>query len=135
MKHKPETVRYSQLVMPQDANVIGTLFGGQMISWMDIAVSKAAHRILKNSPADAAVTRAIDATEFKEPVHVGEWVNFEAVVTGLGNTSINVKVKAFAEGRHDKRRLACVSEFTMVAVKEQADGNYTKCIHRQTLEV
>ena len=135
MKHKPETVRYSQLVMPQDANVIGTLFGGQMISWMDIAVSKAAHRILKNSPADAAVTRAIDATEFKERVHVGEWVNFEAVVTGLGKTSIKVEVKAFAEGRHDQRRLACVSEFTMVAVKEQADGSYTKCIHGQTLEV
>ena len=135
MKHKPETVRYSQLVMPQDANVIGTLFGGQMISWMDIAVSKAAHRILKNSPADAAVTRAIDATEFKEPVHVGEWVNFEAVVTGLGKTSIKVEVKAFAEGRHDQRRLACISEFTMVAVKEQADGSYTKCIHGQTLEV
>ena len=135
MKHKPETVRYSQLVMPQDANVIGTLFGGQMISWMDIAVSKAAHRILKNSPADAAVTRAIDATEFKEPVHVGEWVNFEAVLTGLGKTSIKVEVKAFAEGRHDQRRLACVSEFTMVAVKEQADSSYTKCIHRQTLEV
>ena len=135
MKHKPETVKYSQLVMPQDANVIGTLFGGQMISWMDIAVSKAAHRILKNSPADAAVTRAIDATEFKEPVHVGEWGNFEAVVTGLGKTSINVEVKAFAEGRHDQRRLACISEFTMVAVKEQADGIYTKCIHRQTLEV
>ena len=135
MKHKLETVRYSQLVMPQDANVIGTLFGGQMISWMDIAVSKAAHRILKNSPADAAVTRAIDATEFKEPVHVGEWVNFEAVVTGLGKTSIKVEVKAFAEGRHDQRRLACISEFTMVAVKEQADGSYTKCIHGQTLEV
>ena len=135
MKHKPETVRYSQLVMPQDANVIGTLFGGQMISWMDIAVSKAAHRILKNSPADAAVTRAIDATEFKEPVHVGEWVNFEAVVTGLGKTSIKVEVKAFAEVRHYQRRLACISEFTMVAVKEQADGSYTKCIHGQTLEV
>ena len=29
--------RYSQLVMPQDANVVGTLFGGQMVSWMDIA--------------------------------------------------------------------------------------------------
>ncbi|MBT3849107.1 MAG: acyl-CoA thioesterase, partial [Candidatus Marinimicrobia bacterium] len=34
--------RYSQLVMPQDANVVGTLFGGQMVSWMDIAAAKAA---------------------------------------------------------------------------------------------
>ena len=134
MNHKSDIVRYSQLVMPQDANVVGTLFGGQMISWMDIAVSKASHRILKNSPADAAVTRAINATEFKEPVYVGEWVNFEAIVTKLGNTSIEVNVKAYAEGRHDERRLACVSEFTMVAVKQQENGSYTKCIHGQTLK-
>ena len=120
--------------MPQDANVVGTLFGGQMISWMDIAVSKASHRILKNSPADAAVTRAINATEFKEPVYVGEWVNFEAIVTKLGITSIEVNVKAYAEGRHDERRLACVSEFTMVAVKQQKNGSYTKCMHGQTLK-
>jgi acyl-CoA thioesterase YciA len=120
--------------MPQDANVVGTLFGGQMISWMDIAVSKASHRILKNSLADAAVTRAINATEFKEPVYVGEWVNFEAIVTKLGKTSIEVNVKAYAEGRHGDRRLACVSEFTMVAVKQQENGSYTKCIHGQTLK-
>jgi|TARA_B110000263_G_scaffold163918_1_gene142755 acyl-CoA hydrolase len=133
MKINSEIVRYSQLVMPQDANVIGTLFGGQMISWMDIAVSKAAHRILKNSPADAAVTRAIDATEFKEPVLVGEWVNFEAVVTSLGKSSIKILIKAYAEGRHGEKRLACLSDFTMVAVKEQDDGSYTKCMHGQTL--
>ena len=134
MEHNSDIVRYSQLVMPQDANVVGTLFGGQMISWMDIAVSKASHRILKNSIADSAVTRAIDATEFKEPVYVGEWVNFEAIVTKLGKTSIKVNVKAYAEGRHDERRLACVSEFTMVAVKQQDDGSYTKCMHGQILE-
>ena len=134
MNHTSDIVRYSQLVMPQDANVVGTLFGGQMISWMDIAVSKASHRILKNSPADAAVTRAINATEFKEPVYVGEWVNFEAIVTKLGNTSIEVNVKAYAEGRHGDRRLACVSEFTMVAVKQQKNGSYTKCVHGQTLK-
>ena len=134
MNHKLDIVRYSQLVMPQDANVVGTLFGGQMISWMDIAVSKASHRILKNSLADAAVTRAINATEFREPVYVGEWVNFEAIVTKLGKTSIVVNVKAYAEGRHGDRRLACVSEFTMVAVKQQENGSYTKCIHGQILK-
>ena len=128
------SAKYSQLVMPDDINNVGTLFGGQMISWMDIAVSKASHRILKNSQADAAVTRAINATEFKEPGYVGEWVNFEATVTGLGRSSINIKVKAYSEGRHDKRRLACVSDFTMVAVKEEDDGTYTKCLHGKTIE-
>ena len=123
------TVGYSQLVMPQDANVIGTLFGGQMISWMDIAASKAAHRLLKGTKADAAVTRAIDATEFKNPVHVGEWVNFEADIVSLGTSSMTILVKAYAEGRHDERRLACIAEFTMVAVRKKKDGNYEKVSH------
>ncbi|MDP6860739.1 MAG: hotdog domain-containing protein, partial [Candidatus Marinimicrobia bacterium] len=57
--------RYSQLVMPQDTNVIGTLFGGQMVSWMDIAAGKTAHRFLKGTAGEVAVTRAIDAMEFK----------------------------------------------------------------------
>ena len=65
---------------------------------------------------------------------VGEWVNFEAVVTKLGKTSIKVHVQAYAEGRHDDRRLACVAEFTMVAVKQQVDGLYTKCTHNQMLK-
>ena len=123
------TVGYSQLVMPQDANVIGTLFGGQMISWMDIAASKAAHRLLKGTKADAVVTRAIDATEFKNPVHVGEWVNFEANIVSLGTSSMTISVKAYAEGRHDERRLACIAEFTMVAVRKKKDGNYEKVSH------
>ena len=42
MKEKQTITKYSQLVMPQDSNVIGTLFGGQMVSWMDIAAAKAA---------------------------------------------------------------------------------------------
>ena len=70
--------RYSQLVMPQDANVVGTLFGGQMVSWMDIAAAKSVHRFLKETEVDSALTRAIDAIEFKEPVYVGNWVNFES---------------------------------------------------------
>jgi len=123
------TVGYSQLVMPQDANVIGTLFGGQMISWMDIAASKAAHRLLKGTKADAVVTRAIDATEFKNPVHVGEWVNFEADIVSTGTSSMTISVKAYAEGRHDERRLACIAEFTMVAVRKKKDGNYEKVSH------
>ena len=74
--------------MPQDANVLGTLFGGQMVSWMDIAAAKAVHRFLKGTPADAALTRAIDAIEFKETVHVGNWLNFEAQIKTTGRTSI-----------------------------------------------
>ena len=94
-----KTIRYSQLVMPQDANVFGTLFGGQMVSWMDISASKAVHRFLKKSEADAALTRAIDAIEFKETVNVGDWVNFEANIISTGKSSIVIKIDAYKESK------------------------------------
>jgi len=62
MKYK---AKYSQLVMPDDANNVGTLFGGQMISWMDLAAAKVAYRFLKGTGASGALTRAIDQVEFK----------------------------------------------------------------------
>ena len=89
--------RYSELVMPQDANVVGTLFGGQMVSWMDIAAAKAAFRFLKGTEADVAVTRAIDSIEFSQPVDVGNWVSFEAKIIKTGHSSIIIQVDAYKE--------------------------------------
>ena len=99
--------RYSELVMPQDANVVGTLFGGQMVSWMDISAAKAVHRFLKDTEADTALTRAIDAIEFKEPVYVGNWVNFEANIIKVGNSSIIIQVNAYKEDKKEEPVLAC----------------------------
>ena len=96
-------IKYSQLVMPQDANVLGTLFGGQMVSWMDISASKAVHRFLKDTEADAALTRAIDAIEFREPVYVGNWVNFEAQIISTGNSSIVIQIDAYKETKNVER--------------------------------
>ncbi len=115
--------------MPQDANILGTLFGGQMVSWMDIAAAKAVHRFLKESKADAALTRAIDAIEFKEPVHVGNWVNFEARITSTGNSSISIKVDAYKETKLVQNILACTARFTFVSVKKMDDGTYQKVDH------
>ena len=125
--------RYSQLVMPQDANGIGTLFGGQMVSWMDIAASKAVHRFLKDSVAEAALTRAIDAIEFKEAVHVGDWVNFESKIIKTGSSSIVISVDAFKEHGNDKPVLACTAEFTFVSVIKLEDGSFQKANHQKSL--
>ena len=126
-------IKYSQLVMPQDANVLGTLFGGQMVSWMDISASKAVHRFLKGSIADAALTRAIDAIEFKEPVHVGNWVNFEARIISTGMTSILIQIDAYKETKKVDRILACTAKFTFVSVKRLKDGTYEKIQHNQPI--
>ena len=126
-------IRYSQLVMPQDANVLGTLFGGQMVSWMDISASKAVHRFLKDTNADAALTRAIDAIEFKEPVHVGNWVNFEAKIISTGVSSIHIQIDAYKETKELDKLLACTARFTFVSVKKLQDGTYEKVDHNKTV--
>jgi acyl-CoA thioesterase YciA len=119
--------------MPQDANVVGTLFGGQMVSWMDIAAAKAAFRFLKGTEADVAVTRAIDSIEFTKPVHVGNWVNFESQIINTGNSSIIIQVDAFKECHDEDKILACTAKFTMVSVKKTSDGSYYKINHGKSI--
>jgi len=115
--------------MPNDLNSIGTLFGGKMISWMDIAASKAARRFLRDSEAVGGVTKAIDKVVFTEPVYGGEWVNFEATVVSSGVTSFVVEVKSTAEDPSGKRRPVCEALFTLVAVKKGEDGLWQKTPH------
>ena len=126
------SAKYSQFVMPDHINVVGTLFGGQMIAWVDLSAAKVAHRFLKGTNVDGAVTRTIDKVEFKEPVYLGDWVNFLATIVSIGKTSFTFQVDAYAEGRHSKPRLACVATLVMVAVKKDADGNYKKISHGKT---
>ncbi|MEO2184967.1 MAG: acyl-CoA thioesterase, partial [bacterium] len=84
------SAKYSQFVMPDHINVVGTLFGGQMIAWVDLAAAKVSHRFLKGADVDGAVTRTIDKVEFKQPVYLGDWVNFTATIIGAGKTSFKI---------------------------------------------
>jgi acyl-CoA hydrolase len=127
------SAKYSQFVMPDHINVVGTLFGGQMIAWVDLAAAKVSHRLLKGSDVDGAVTRTIEQVEFKEPVYLGDWVNFTAIVVDIGTTSYKIKVEAYAEGRNSEPRLACVATVVMVSVKKDNDGKYHKMPHGKSL--
>ena len=115
--------------MPDHINVVGTLFGGQMIAWVDLAAAKASHRLIKGTNVDGSVTRAIEQVEFKEPVYLGDWVNFIATVVDIGTTSYKIEVEAYAESRHSEPRLACVATVVMVTVKKDKDGKYQKIPH------
>jgi len=121
--------KYSQFVMPDHINVVGTLFGGQMIAWVDLAAAKVAYRFLKGADVDGAVTRTIDKVEFKEPVYLGNWVNFNATIIEAGTTSFKIQVDAYAEGRNSEPILACVATIVMVSVKKDEKGKYKKTPH------
>ena len=83
----------TELVLPGYTNSLGSVFGGQMLSWIDIAAAIAAQRHAQCT----VVTASIDAMNFVAPVYVGWVVNLKASVNFAGRTSMEVGVRVDAE--------------------------------------
>jgi len=79
-------------LMPKDTNAHGTIFGGVLLSQVDLAGAVAARR-----HCDLMVTVKMTEVVFHEPVFVGDLVSFYADVVRIGNTSITVKVTVEAQ--------------------------------------
>ena len=80
-------------MLPRDTNARGTIFGGVILSHIDLAGAVAASRQAQRN----FVTRAMRAVEFIAPVYVGDVVSFYASVLRLGTTSVTIKVDVEAE--------------------------------------
>src|SRR5262245_6357324 len=88
------------VMMPRDTNPHGTIFGGVILSYIDMAGALAARRevtLRGGSPDVKIVTVALNRVEFKQPVLVGDVVRFETTVSRLGRTSITMHVNVVAE--------------------------------------
>lgn len=83
----------SELVMPQDANILGHVFGGAIMSMVDKAAAVAAFRHARAN----CVTASIDRVDFREPIQVGELVSCLASVNFVGRTSMEIGVRVEAE--------------------------------------
>jgi len=81
------------LLLPKDTNAHGTIFGGVILSHIDLASAVEAR---KTAPR-RYVTKAMDKVEFHEPVFLGDIVNFFTETVRVGRTSIAVKVTVEAE--------------------------------------
>ncbi len=98
---------------PADANPGGSIFGGWIMSYVDIAGSIPALRRAKG----AVVTRAVDSFEFKKPVFIGDLISCYAEIIKEGKTSITVKVEVFAErSRNGSIEVSRVTEAQLVYV-------------------
>ena len=103
-------------LMPRDTNPNGTIFGGVILSYLDIAGGIEAH---KHAP-QRFVTVAMKEVVFHEPVFVGDVVSFYARTLRVGRTSVTVKVEVFAERyrkKHEKVRVT-EAEVTYVCVDD-----------------
>ena len=105
------------IAMPMDTNPHGDIFGGWLVSQMDLAGSAAATRRAKGR----VVTVAITGMTFHRPVFVGDEVSCYAEVIKVGHTSLTVKIESWAcRGIGDEYIAVTDGTFTYVAVG--ADG-------------
>jgi acyl-CoA hydrolase len=83
---------HEHLVRPQHTNALGKLFGGELVSWIDICAASCAMRHAKKT----VVTASIDAMHFFAPIPMGWLVTLDASVNYAGRTSCEVGVRVMA---------------------------------------
>jgi acyl-CoA thioesterase YciA len=106
-----------QVMMPRDTNALGTIFGGVILSQVDLAAAIEAHK----AHPSRIVTVSMDQVVFKQPVFVGDLVSFFADTVRVGRTSITVHVSVWAQRRFGGGEFVHVTEanVTMVAVDDE----------------
>jgi len=88
------------VMMPRDTNPYGTIFGGVILSYIDMAGSIGARReiLLRGGvPGISFVTVAINRVEFKKPVLIGDVVKFDTTLVRVGRTSVTMHINVIAE--------------------------------------
>jgi acyl-CoA hydrolase len=85
--------RVHQLMMPEHANMLGTVHGGEIMKRVDEVAAICAMRHAQHT----CVTLSVDSMTFRSPVHVGEVMQLDACVHYVGNTSMEIGVEVVAE--------------------------------------
>ncbi|PHR58006.1 MAG: acyl-CoA thioesterase [Robiginitomaculum sp.] len=111
-------VRLIDLVFPDQTNHQGNMFGGAALAMMDKVAFLTAARFARRG----FVTAAVERTDFKAPVLVGELVDITGTIRSVGRSSLAVRVDLTAENLLDgTRRLTTHGEFTMVATDRKTN--------------
>jgi acyl-CoA thioesterase YciA len=98
--------------MPADANIHGDVFGGWIMSQVDIAGGVRAAARARGRVATVAVTQFV----FKQPVFVGDLLSFYAEIVRVGTTSITVNVEVYAQRNPEDPEVHKVTEATLTYV-------------------
>jgi len=107
------------MAMPADTNPAGDVFGGWIMSHVDVAGAIAAHRFSRGR----VVTVAVNAFTFHQPVSVGDVVSFYARIARVGNTSLTVDVEVYAERDPAHPQVVRVTEASLTYVALDERGN------------
>jgi acyl-CoA thioesterase YciA len=103
------------IAMPRDTNANGDIFGGWLLSQMDLAGGIAAAEVAQGRVA----TVAIDGMAFLTPVHVGAVVSCYTDILEIGRSSIRMMVEVWINSKHDGEPIKVTEgEFVFVAIDE-----------------
>jgi acyl-CoA hydrolase len=122
IKHGMKAVKASEtlaittkIVLPNDTNTLGNLFGGQLLAWMDLIASVSAHRHSKR----VVVTASVNHVSFQKPISHASIVTLEAKVSRAFNSSMEIFVDVFEENQVTGERVKCNEAiYTFVAVDQ-----------------
>lgn len=96
MKAKTPKESYTistEIVLPNDTNVLGNLMGGRLLHWMDITAAISAHRHCQR----VVVTASVNHVSFERAIKLGDYVTIEAKVSRAFTTSMEVYIDVFVE--------------------------------------
>ncbi len=113
---RESTVEVTHLVLPSDANALGTIFGGRVMEWIDLAAAIAAKRHARQ----ICVTASMDELDFIHPIKISHIVILKAAVNYTGKTSLEVGVRIEAEDPFTGERTHTASAYlTFVAIDKK----------------
>ncbi len=105
----------TKIVLPNDTNTLGNLFGGQLLAWMDVIASVSAHRHCRR----VVVTASVNNVSFREPILGSSIVTLEAKVSRAFSSSMEVHVDVFVEDQvTGQKRKYNDAIYTFVAVDQ-----------------
>ncbi len=150
MQAKPTTDSYAEttnLVLPNDANNMNNLFGGQLLKWLDMTCAISAGR----HSGHLSVTAAVNNVSFDVPIKLGDLVTIKAHVSRTFNTSMEVWADVWKEDQATGKRTKCNSAiYTFVAmgpdgkptpappvqpVTDEEQGRYAGALRRRQLRL
>ena len=116
----------TELVLPNDTNVLGNLMGGRLLHWMDICSAISAHRHCGR----IVVTASVNNVSFNQPIKLGEIVTMHAKVSRAFTSSMEVFIDVWVENNNTGERKKCNEAiYTFVAVDQLGNPiNVPECV-------
>ncbi|HKF49819.1 MAG TPA: acyl-CoA thioesterase [Terracidiphilus sp.] len=105
----------AEIVLPNDANVLGNMLGGRLMHLIDLVGAMAAYRHSRTH----VVTAAMDHIDFIQPVHVGDLLTLKSSVNRAFSTSMEVGVKVWVENTQTQAMLHVASAYLVFVAVDQ----------------